>query len=120
MKTCMNISNTINKNLGDFNCKIGKKCEERSKESTTSTETTKSGKLLKKMAKTENMIILNNSKKCQGKWTRIQGQQKSTIDYVIVDKKDEKYLTKMIIDEEKVNTPYHITKEGKYIQTTAQ
>ena len=47
-----------------------------------------------------------------GKWTRIQGDQKSVIDYAMVDKKDEEYLIEMYIDEDKIKTPYHITKDG--------
>ena len=34
--------------------------------------------------------------------------KKSVIDYVIVNKEDIKYLNKMIIDENKEMTPYHI------------
>ena len=86
--------------VGDFNCKIGK-------------QVTKSGKVLNETVKVSEMKILNKNEKCKGKWTRIQGEQKSTLDYVMVDKKDEKHLKKMIIDEEKAITPYHNTKEGK-------
>ena len=86
--------------MGDFNCKIGK-------------QPSKSGKVLKQVVKESGMVVLNQHEKCEGKWTRIQGEQKSTIDYVLVDKVDGKYLKKMVIDEDKINTPYHVTREGK-------
>ena len=42
-------------------------------------------------------------------WSRIEGDKKSILDYVIVNKEDTKYLNEMSIDENKEFTPYHVT-----------
>ena len=60
------------------------------------------------------MEILNKLEICEGKWTRIQGNKKSILDYVMVNKGDGNYLNKMVIDENKENTPFHIIK-GKTV-----
>ena len=39
--------------------------------------------------------------KCEGLWTREQGEEKSIIDYVITTKKDLNTIKTMNIDEEK-------------------
>jgi len=77
--------------VGDFNCKIGEKNNLKGE-----TGTTKSGKILKQMVKEQNISILNKNKKCIGKWTRIQGDQKSVIDYAMIDKMDGEHLKKMV------------------------
>ena len=64
--------------LGDFNAKIGATME------SNKTQLTKGGRQLLKLANKENMIILNTVKeKCKGVWTRVQGEEKSIIDYVL-------------------------------------
>ena len=48
------------------------------------------------------MIILNTVKeKCKGVWTRVQGDEKSIIDYVLTDASSAKTVKEMKIDEEK-------------------
>ena len=66
--------------LGDFNAKIGTAIEGNKM------QVTKGGRQLLKLANKENMVILNTVKeKCKGVWTRVQGEEKSIIDYVLTD-----------------------------------
>ncbi len=85
--------------VGDFNCKIGDVIVGNRK------EVTKGGRLLLKMMKRQKLSVLNSSEKCQGLWTRVEGNSKSVIDYMIVDKDDEKALQEMIIDEQREYAP---------------
>ena len=95
---------------GDFNAKIGDAIPDNKK------EVTKSGKLLIKMALEQELSILNSHQKCDGKWTRIQGKEKSILDYIMVHMDDEKYISRLKIDEEKEHTPGY--KEGNQITYT--
>ena len=88
--------------VGDFNCKIGKHIANNKE------EVSKYGKIFLKMVKQHEFAILNTHSKCVGTWTRIEGNKKSAIDYVITSKDDLSNLNKMIIDENKLCTPYHI------------
>ena len=54
--------------------------------------------------------ILNSEKWCDGIWTRIEGQERSVLDYVIVRKGDVSVFEEMKIDEDKEYTPYHMEK----------
>ena len=57
-----------------------------------------------------NLNIVNSSKeKCEGLWTRIEGENKSIIDYVLIDEKEANKVIKMKIDENKDYTPYHVS-----------
>ena len=48
------------------------------------------------------MVILNTVKeKCKGVWTRVQGEEKSIIDYVLTDTTSANTIKEMKIDEEK-------------------
>ena len=40
-------------------------------------------------------------KKCRGLWTRVQGECRSVLDYMLVWKGDQENLISMLIDEEK-------------------
>ena len=92
---------------GDFNAKIGDNEK----------DTSKAGKLLKKMALEQELLILNKLPICEGKWTRILSEkEKSAIDYAMVLQEDEKYISKVKIDEEKEHTPKH-TEGNKTIFT---
>ena len=89
---------------GDFNAKIGEAIKGNKK------EVSKSGKILLKMVLEEELMIINKNKKCQGKWTRMIGKQKSILDYMLMFQEDEKYINSMIIDEEKEHTPQYTEK----------
>ena len=67
--------------IGDFNAKIGATMEGNK------TQVTKGGRQLLKLANKENIIIILNpvKEKCKGVWTRVQGEEKSIIDYVLTD-----------------------------------
>ena len=50
----------------------------------------------------QNLCIVNGeSTKCEGIWTREQGEEKSIIDHIITTKKDLNIIKTMKIDEEK-------------------
>ena len=89
---------------GDFNGKIGDVIE-----GNKDVVTKKSGKLLKELVSTQDLKILNSSPKCEGKWTRIEGETKSILDYIIVNANDEEALQSMKVDEEKLYTPYTVS-----------
>ena len=101
--------------IGDFNAKIGEAVEGNK------TQVTKGGRQL--LANKENMIILNTVKeKCKGVWTRVQGDEKSIIDYVLTDASSANTVKEMKIDEEKqyglhtnIQQPMKI---GRYTQIT--
>ena len=88
---------------GDFNAKIGEYIEGNKN------EVSKNGEIFLEMIKHEELEVLNKSDKCKGVWTRIEGMNRSVIDYVIVAKEDGGYLNEMVIDQEKMMTPFHIT-----------
>ena len=89
--------------MGDFNCKIGRGKKDG--------EISKGGKILLNMTKKYGLHVVNTNEKCEGKWTRIEGDQKSTLDYIIIREEDKNYVKKMIIDEEKNITPYGKTND---------
>ena len=65
--------------------------------------------------------IVNAESNYEGLWTRIEGDQKSVIDYVIVTEGDTKLIQKMEIDEARKILP-HTTKtriRKEYTQITA-
>ena len=84
---------------GDFNAKVGETIQGNNK------VVSKSGKILLKMALENDLAILNKSTKCQGKWTRMQGNEKSILDYILIFQEDEQYIEHMEIDEDKIHTP---------------
>ena len=55
--------------MGDMNCKIGDLIDGNKE------EISKGGKIMIKMIKEYNMIILNSLEKCRGKWTRSSGRE---------------------------------------------
>ena len=61
----------------------------------------------------QNLCIVNGeSNKCEGLWTREQGEEKSVIDYVITTKKDLNTIKTMKIDEEKEFGIYKVEIQG--------
>ncbi len=88
--------------LGDLNCKIGSVIRGNKD------EITKGGRLLNAMIKRNKLAVGNSQEICEGLWTRIQGQEKSVIDYVIMFEEDVKILQEMMIDEQKLITPYYV------------
>ena len=81
---------------GDFNAKIFKE------------EVKGSGIIMKEFMRRNNMVAVNEGSKCKGKWTRVEGDTKSIIDYVLT-KDSDAVIREMIIDEEKEFSVYHRT-----------
>ena len=73
----------------------------------------KGGKELERMVKEMECAIVNEMQVTTGKWTRVEKDKKSVLDYMIVDKKDSASITSLLIDEDHKYTPFHlITEEG--------
>ena len=85
--------------VGDFNGKIGEVIRGNRP------DVTKGGKLMLKLVKNHNLVILNQSDKCQGLWTRSEGSSKSVLDYAIIDDESESAFLSMVIDEEREFSP---------------
>ena len=96
--------------VGDFNCKVGTIVAGNTE------EISKGGKLLKELIKNQNLRLLNTSKKCNGLWTRVEGEKKSVLDYMIVEAENEELVKGMWIDNEREYTPKHLV-EGRNVYT---
>ena len=68
------------------------------------------------MVKSQNLKILNSSKKCTGLWTRVEGVKKSVLDYMIIETENEDLVKEMWIDSDREYTPKHLV-DGRYIYT---
>ena len=55
-------------------------------------EISKAGKIFKSMCKDTGLCILNAHTKCQGKWTRVEKDKKSVLDYALIRREDELVL----------------------------
>ena len=95
--------------VGDFNCKVGKEIPGNRD------EVTKSAKYLLKLEQNHQLKILNKIDKCQGKWTRVEKECRSILDYVLVKEQDEGALSSMVIDEEKNFAPSGINEEKETV-----
>ena len=78
--------------LGDFNAKVGT-CIEGNKPTVT-----KGGRQLMKMTKKKkDLVIINKEKEVfEGLWTRVQGQERSILDFVLTNSKLLSTVTEMI------------------------
>ena len=88
--------------VGDLNCKVGAVIKGNKEEVTTG------GRILLKMTMKYKLAIVNSQSICEGLWTRVQGNEKSILDYVITFDDDIDIVEKMTIDEDKMITPYYI------------
>ena len=95
----------------DLNCKTGKIIEGNTE------EVSKGGKVLLKVCKKLDLTVINGEKCCKGLWTRIQKEKRSVLDYIITKKQDLQLVQKMVIDENKIKTPYRITQEKEIVYT---
>ena len=65
------------------------------------------------MVEKQNLCIVNGqSNKCEGVWTREQGEEKSVKDFVIPTKRDLNTIKTMKIDEEKLFEIYKVERQG--------
>ena len=78
--------------MGDFNGHI-KEIDGRNEDD--------NGKMILKWTEKYKLKLLNLDEKCEGKFTRVRGEQKTTIDYVLVNEIIYERFDKMHIDEEK-------------------
>ena len=93
--------------LGHFNAKIGNYIKNNKG------TITKGGRHLKGLVEKGNLCIVSGeSNKCEGLWTREQGQEKSVIAYVITTKKDLNTIKTIKIDEEKEFGIYKVEIQG--------
>ena len=88
--------------MGDFNAKVGCKVKYGDKEAN------KGGKELVKICEESDMEIVNALEEREGTWTRIEKETRSVIDYILVERKDVGKVKRIIIDEHKEWTPYHV------------
>ena len=93
--------------LGDFNCKIGEHITGNTK------EVTKSGRNFLKMVKNNKLTIVNTMEKCEGVWTRAEGQSKSVLDYMLVDAEEEQAVKKLLIDEKREFSPVGYSRNSR-------
>ena len=100
--------------MGDFNCKVGAVIPNNNE------KITKGGRILLKMIEKYNLSLLNSESCCTGTWTRIEGDEKSILDYMIVQKDELESCKEMSVDENKDYTPYHMemTERGQRIVYT--
>jgi exonuclease III len=91
--------------LGDFNARI-----ENNSSVISATTGSPNGKELVEIVKKYQLNICNFHEKSTGKWTRIQhtkdGTSKSVLDYVLLQECLYHSVTKFVVDEEKIYTPY--------------
>ena len=87
--------------MGDFNCKVGKAV------SSNKEEVTVGGKMLLQMLKRNCMSIANNeTRRCDGLWTRQSGMERSVIDYIVIDESQIQHIQRLIVDEGKNVAPF--------------
>ena len=81
--------------VGDFNCHVGKTIPNNKEKLSVG------GRILLKLVKKKNLIILNSTEICKGMWTRVEGGKKSAIDFIITRREDLSDFQSMVIDEER-------------------
>ena len=60
------------------------------------------GETIDENGKKYDLIMVNKKKKvCKGLWTRVQGQERSILDYVLTNSKLLSTVTEMVVDENK-------------------
>ena len=96
--------------LGDFNSHVGflgpQKLEEK-------------GRLLLNLIEKWNLIMLNGDQRCLGEITRVQGRQRSAIDYILVNQNLYNKFVDMEIDEDKrkYDLSDHCLLEARFSET---
>ena len=65
-----------------------------------------------KMTKKYDLVIIHKEKEvCKGLWTRVQGQEKSKLDYVLTNNKLLSTVNEMVVDENKQYSAFKIEKK---------
>lgn len=78
--------------MGDFNGHVGFLGTQ---------DLNRKGEMMLEFAERWNMVILNADDKCEGEYTRVQGNERSVIDYYLVDEKMYDRFESMVIDDDK-------------------
>ena len=106
--------------LGDMNARIQKEVSEN--EETKIKDISTNGTHLKEVVDKYELDVLNFHQNSVGKWTRIQKKkattEKSVIDYVLVEDNLKNRVKSVIIDEDKLYTPWRTTYRKKQRQIT--
>ena len=102
--------------LGDLNAKIS------GDSSYNSSLCSGNGKLLLDLLSEHGLTAANFIKETEGKWTRIQKKKgvlcKSILDYILLEEQLLSRFTSLRIDENKISTPYRITKAKGQLKLT--
>ena len=80
--------------LGDFNGHVGFIGEH---------DLNRNGQMMLDFMERWNLVMLNADSRCEGKYTRVQGNERSIIDYALVDENIYTRFESMKVDEEKNN-----------------
>ena len=102
--------------LGDFNAKLGSEFIPNDTH-----ERSANGDILSQIIERKELIVVSGTQKCLGTWTRQNNsneQEKSVIDYVLVNEDLYNYIDHMEIDEEKTFCPFRTTKLKNGVKTT--
>ena len=97
--------------MGDFNCKVGEVINGNKR------EISKGRKMMLKMSQNSEMQLANTWKGTNGLWTRREGENKSVIDYIIMQKEHMTGIQEMEVDEEKEWTPFRVIKQDGILRT---
>ena len=82
--------------MGDMNARIGKLAGSNGEE-----VVNVNGRKMMKLVKRNCMWVANSSDRCEGKWTRVQGNRRSVIDYVIIDSRMKGKCRRVCVEEMK-------------------
>ena len=94
---------------GDFNCKVGDYIPDNKP------VVTVGGKMLLNVIKKYKVKLLNSSTKCKGIWTRVEGNNKSVLDYIMVKKEDLDNCVDILIDEDRIVSPGGFNKNDTWM-----
>ena len=100
------ISECVNENtiiMGDFNAKIGRGDDLEAQSA--------AGKIMENFIKHNELKVINHAIGTKGRWTRVQAATKSEIDYVIATCSVSANISKLVIDEEKLDSLFHVKDE---------
>ena len=84
--------------IGDFNAHISER-DGGVQGQTDSTVTDRNGFRVLQLMEKHNLAMMNKNKKCEGKWTRMKGQEKSVIDFALGSEDCVQIMTRMKIDD---------------------
>jgi hypothetical protein len=79
---------------GDFNARIGKKAGNNGEE-----VVNVNGRRMLKMVERCGLMVCNTQECCEGKWTRVQAERRSVIDYVLVRRAEWSEVTRVCVEE---------------------